>query len=63
MTPGDIVLTPSGRLARYEGGTNNGAAFVYMKPNGKPECDRKSGNREEFVLRDLKALAAMKVVG
>jgi hypothetical protein len=34
-----------------------------MKPNRKPECDRKSGNREEFVLRDLKALAAMKVVG
>ena len=36
---------------------------MYLRPNGKPECDRKSGNREEFVLRDLKALAAMRVIG
>ena len=36
MTKGDIIKTPTGRVARYEGGSLHGAMFTYLDNKGRP---------------------------
>ena len=63
MTPGDIIKTPSGKYARYEGGSVNGAEFVYLDANGKPKRDpRDKAQVDSFCLRSMKLLAALQPV-
>lgn len=58
MTPGDIVRLPSGRMARYEGGTLGvGAEFVYVDDSGQPKKYR--GERETVCLRSVQLLAKL----
>ena len=45
MNQGDIVRMHSGRIARYEGGSEHGAFFTYLDKYGKPAIDPTSRNR------------------
>ena len=56
MTPGDIVTLPSGRLARYEGGGQFGAEFVYLDANRKPIWIPSEESFDSFCTKDLRLL-------
>ena len=57
MTVGDIIRTFTGRLARYEGGSINGAVFVYLDEHGKPM--RHHGEPDTFCIVSTRLLAKL----
>lgn len=57
MTKGDIVITPTGRLARYEGGGQYGAEFVYLDDCGKPIYLKSEQSFDTFCTKDIRLLA------
>ena len=61
MTPGDIIRTPSGKYARYEGGVLGvGANFVYLDDNGKPKTYR--GEPDSFCIASVQLLTKLQPV-
>tara|TARA_R110000868_G_scaffold137276_1_gene350790 strand:- start:212 stop:409 length:198 start_codon:yes stop_codon:yes gene_type:complete len=60
MTKGDIIQTPTGRIARYEGGTVHGAQFVYVDEKGEPRRDpRDRAQLDTFCLRSIRLLTKL----
>jgi hypothetical protein len=60
MTPGDIVLTPSGRLARYEGGVLGvGAHFTYLDERGEPVWDGHDQCWDTVTIGSIRLLMSM----
>jgi hypothetical protein len=57
MTPGDICLMPSGRVARYEGGDQFGAMFRYLEQNGQPAKHR--GEPDTVCVRSMRLLTLL----
>ena len=57
MTPGDIIKMPSGRMARYEGGDQYGAQFVYLDDKGQPAKHRSMP--DTFCVRSMRLLALL----
>ena len=63
MTKGDIIRMPSGQFARYEGGSQFGAEFVYLDANGKPKRDpRDKSEVDSFCLRSMHLLRELQPV-
>jgi len=57
MTPGDIIRMPSGRRARYEGGSKHGAEFVYLDDDDQPVRDpRCRSQKDTFCLSSVRLL-------
>lgn len=61
MTKGDIIRTPTGRIALYEGGSINGAVFVYLDAQGKPI--RHGGALDTFCIASTRLLAKLQPEG
>jgi len=57
MNKGDIIQMPSGRVARYEGGSLHGALFVYLDEHGKPK--RHKGEPDTFCISSTRLLARL----
>lgn len=57
MTPGDIIQLPSGRRARYEGGSEAGALFTYVDEQNQPRKHR--GTPDTFCLRSMRLLTIL----
>jgi hypothetical protein len=63
MTPGDIVRTPSGRLARYEGGGQYGAEFVYVNEDLQTQMEtRDKAVPDSFCVKDIRTILKMELV-
>ena len=56
MTPGDIIKTPTGRFARYEGGGQYGAEFVYLDAAGQPIWRAGEKTYDTFCTKDIRLL-------
>ena len=57
MTKGDIVRMPSGAMAQYIGGTDEGARFVYLTDEGTPRKHR--GEPDTFHIASIRLLARL----
>lgn len=56
MTKGDIIRMPSGKFARYEGGGQYGAEFVYLDDTGIPVWDSHNQCQDTFCIASMAVL-------